>query len=283
MKCILLLTLVFKVVISNADETPFKSPRISAYSRIASKKAMDSMLLLESSFAMPSSPYFNAYADMRPTSQPAFNLISPSGMANPILRSFSLLDQTSPPTQHALSTAAPPPHDPARTQSLSGGSSSSSHRTIHLGERYRRTSTIADSGAAQDPRQAVRDAAVERLTIKHATIQGIKDEGKDLSKGPTDVDSAEGDEDGDAGHHAKLDKKIAAYHGVLAKAVMVLAFLAVGAMCAGITGVIYCYRRDQNLVDPKDRALGEEARAKGKHFGRSTPQYGSYGAARGRR
>ena len=34
----------------------------------------------------------------------------------------------------------------------------------------------------------------------------------------------------------------------------------------------------QNLVDEKNKALGEEARAKGKHFGRSTPQYGSYGA-----
>ena len=59
---------------------------------------------------------------------------------------------------------------PARTQSLSAG-----RRTIHLGEKFRRGSPAAQDGTAalsvRNPREAEREAAVQRLTLKHASLQ----------------------------------------------------------------------------------------------------------------
>lgn len=157
---------------------------------------------------------------------------------------------------------------------FTGATSRRNGARLHVGEKFRRTSTesLEQPGSS---RAAARAAAAERLSVKHSALKAFKAERQDAEIGPT--------EGGEAGHPARLDKKIQAYHGVLGKAVMVLALLAAGAICGGIGGVIYCWRRDANLVDPKDKALSQEARAKGKNFGRSTPQYGSYGASRGRR
>ena len=59
----------------------------------------------------------------------------------------------------------------ARTQSLSAA-----RRTIHLGEKFRRagggpTSDATAALAARDPHEAEREAAVQRLTLKHASLQ----------------------------------------------------------------------------------------------------------------
>ena len=182
---------------------------------------LKTMLLLESKLAVPSSPYLDAYADMRPaqaftfdqalggaTSEaaqdilPAFAL-SETGISSrsamstngkQVLRSTSELShalsnlselskrggRTLPPT---LITAAKArvaadlsvqagAKSSARTQSLS-----STRRTIHLGEKFRRggNDAAAQDGtaalAARDPREAEREAAVQRLTVKHASLQ----------------------------------------------------------------------------------------------------------------